>query len=150
MTRPSIALVVLLLFVGAGCAAPIGGQPTDATTVRVTDATVAAGETAIVTIVATNVGGMSFDPPGDPTNRPVEFTFEDAKLSPPPDVVWTSDPPTWTWDRARGRVTAEIPVRVPGDTPPGDYPFRVTVQPVASVDDGSGVDAGGTVTVVAG
>lgn len=147
MDRPTVLLLAVGIAVVAGCTAPIGGQPIEGTTVTVGDATAAPGEVATVSVEATNVGWMGFDLPGDLGSSPVRVDFANATASPPPDTVWTSYPPGWTWSTTRHRVVVELPVHVSEEAEPGTYRLAVTVGENAGAEPEEEVTGTGDITV---
>ena len=111
----------------AGCSA--SGE--ESNSFSLTSPTVEQGETAIISIEATGVGSMRFtEIPGESdisaNNEPLKIGFENAELTPSPDVVWEAYPPTWGWSSTRA-IKGEIPVQTNSDTPPGAYELTVTV-----------------------
>lgn len=111
----------------AGCSG--SGKKDDS--FSLTSPTVEGGETAIISIEATDVGSMKFtEIPGESdsstNSEPLEIKFEDAEFTPAPDVVWQAYPPTWDWSSTQ-TIECEIPVQTDSDTPPRTYEFAVTV-----------------------
>lgn len=111
----------------AGCSGLSEDQPS----FSVTKPTVEQGETAIISIEATDVATMRFsDLPGElgfsPGTERVDIEFGNGEFTPAPDLVYKSHPPTWKWSQPQ-RIEATIPVQTFSDTPLGSYEFTISI-----------------------
>lgn len=146
-SRPAFA-ATLLVGLLAGCATPIGAQPVQETTLQVEGTTVVAGGNETISIVATNVDGMSFDLPGPPGEPLVDAAPTEATSTPRPDVIWGSG--TYTWSTDQRRVSVELPIHVPSDARAGRYRIEITARDRSSGDGTVTVTKAATVRVVDG
>lgn len=100
----------------------------------VSSPTVDQGEIATISIDLPEVTNMKFTELPDEVDSPIsredggslEILFEDIDFTPPPEVVWTVDPPTWQWDSAQN-VTGTIPIQTSVDTPVGTYQLSLAI-----------------------
>lgn len=118
----------------AGCTAGGDGSPTASATAsdpeseRITgeEPTLDPGESIRLRVTATSVTGLHLGVPLDEDD--VDFSANDAAVSPTPDRQLDSYPPQWRWDQCVD-VAVEVPVAVAADARPGEYTYSVTARP---------------------
>lgn len=99
-----------------------GGEPT-----------LSPGAEATLSVEARSARGLRFTEL--PSEDRVVVDVNDAELSPSPAGGADTYPPVWYWRFARWRVAVTVPVRVPPESPPGEYRYAVGV--TATGDIGS-------------
>lgn len=92
--------------------------------VSASDLEVSAGESATLTVEATEIAGVHIIP--DSESDAVEFDFAEATLTPDPAFTYTMRPPIWRWE-SRSAVELELPVAVADDADPHEYWYGVHV-----------------------
>lgn len=114
----------------AGCSA----LRREVDTFSVSSPTVAQGEIASISLELPEVTNMKFTELPDEVDSSksgedggsLEIVWRDIDFTPPPEVVWTVDPPTWQWDHAQD-VTGTIPIQTSADMPIGTYAFSLAL-----------------------
>ncbi|SDR35856.1 COG1361 family protein [Natronobacterium texcoconense] len=87
--------------------------------------TLSPGEEATLSIEARSARGLRFEELPDETHAVLEIG--DAEIEPSPSRIAESYPPDWYWRFARWSVEVRVPIRIPPDSPPGEYQYAVTV-----------------------
>lgn len=97
----------------------------------------------ILTVEVT--GGVSISIRG---GQKINFEYERANISPPPDRTYRTRPPDWVWD-APTTVSIDLPVFTDEDVKTGKYNYEVEVSSAASTNEGQAVSEEFSISVVA-
>jgi hypothetical protein len=125
-----------------------GGPPGDdaastSATVVGDPVTLVPGQTATLTVEATNVGELWIST--RPQSDAVRVDVRNATLSPRPSQVAETFPPFWGYDRVEPSVTLRVPVTAAADAAAGTYTVGVTALNSTDHNHDDGVE--GTVSV---
>ena len=101
--------------------------------------TLSPGEEATLSIAARSVRGLRFE--AMPDEAHVIFDLDDVEISPRPSTVAESYPPIWYWRVPRWTVEVHVPIRIPPDSPPGEYHYAVTVSATDEITSNATTEA---------
>lgn len=87
--------------------------------------TLSPGAETTLSVEARSARGLRFTEL--PSEDRVVVDLNDAELSPETAGGADTYPPVWYWRFARWRVTVIVPVRVPAESPTGEYRYAVGV-----------------------
>lgn len=125
-----------VLLLAAGCvgapsststATPSDPSPASSSTIQVNDITLERGESATLTIRATEVGELWFSEFPSSEGLTVELSMREITFRPPPTSQVDTYPPYWVWDDVESNVTMEVPVRAAGNATTRNHTFAISV-----------------------
>jgi hypothetical protein len=123
MKRPLAILGLAVLVCVSGCAGLFGSTPDAPPSITAENVTVAQGATTELEVTVERATSVQINSRN--ANR-VAVATGDAEISPRPDSVAESLPPTWMWDRSRN-VRISLPINASGQEA-GRYNYTVTAR----------------------